>query len=109
MKEKVELLKKELLDKISNINDLKELNELKAEYMGKTGIITVLQSGIKDVSNEEKKEYGMNVNVLRTAFNENYESKLKEMEEKEINKKLESEKIDVTLPSKKLDKVLNIL
>ena len=102
MKEKVELLKKELLDKISNINDLKELNELKAEYMGKTGIITVLQSGIKDVSNEEKKEYGMNVNVLRTAFNENYESKLKEMEEKEINKKLESEKIDVTLPSKKI-------
>ena len=102
MKEKVELLKKELLDKISNINDLKELNELKAEYMGKTGIITVLQSGIKDVSNEEKKEYGMNVNVLRTAFNESYESKLKEMEEKEINKKLESEKIDVTLPSKKI-------
>ena len=102
MKEKVELLKKELLEKLSNVKDLKELNDLKAEYMGKTGIITVLQSGIKDVSNEEKKEYGMNVNVLRTAFNESYESKLKEMEEKEINKKLESEKIDVTLPSKKI-------
>ena len=102
MKEKVELLKKELLDKISNIKSIKELNDLKAEYMGKTGIITVMQSGIKDVPNEEKKEYGMNVNILKTAFNENYESKLKELEEEEINRKIESERIDVTLPSKRI-------
>ena len=102
MKEKVELLKKELLDKISNIKSIKELNELKQEYMGKTGVITVMQSGIKDVPNEEKKEYGMNVNILKTAFNENYESKLKELEEEEINRKIESERIDVTLPSKRI-------
>ena len=77
MKEKVELLKKELLVRLENVKTLKELETLKAEYMGKTGVITTLQSGIKDVPNEEKKEYGMNVNVLRSAFNENYESKLK--------------------------------
>ena len=102
MKEKVENLKQELLDKISSVKSIKELNDLKAEYMGKTGIITTLQSGIKDVPNEEKKEYGMNVNILRTAFNENYESKLNLLEEEEINKKIESERIDVTLPSKKI-------
>lgn len=100
MKEKVELLKQELLEKIGNIKSLKELETLKAEYMGKTGIITVLQSGIKDV--EDKKEYGMNVNILKVAFNENYESKLKLLEEEEINKKIESERIDVTLPGKKV-------
>ena len=102
MKEKVENLKKELLDKISSIKSIKELNDLKAEYMGKTGIITTLQSGIKDVPNEEKKEYGINVNILRTAFNENYESKLNLLKEEEINKKIESERIDVTLPSKRI-------
>ena len=102
MKEKVEQLKDELLEKLENIKSIKELNDLKAEYMGKTGIISTLQSGIKDVPNEEKKEYGMNVNILRTAFNENYESKLKYLEEEEINKKIESEAIDVTLPSKRI-------
>ena len=102
MKEKVELLKSELIEKLNNIKSIKELNDLKAEYMGKTGIITVLQSGIKDVSNEEKKEYGMNVNLLKVAFNENYESKLKLLEEEEVNRKIESERIDVTLPSKKV-------
>ena len=104
MKEKVELLKKELLEKLENVKNLKELESLKAEYMGKTGIITNLQSGIKDVPNEEKKEYGMNVNILRTAFNENYEEKLNKLNEEELNRKLESEKIDVTLPSKRVRK-----
>ena len=104
MKEKVELLKKELLEKLENVKSLKELESLKAEYMGKTGIITNLQSGIKDISNEEKKEYGMNVNILRTAFNENYEQKLNKLNEEELNRKLESEKIDVTLPSKRVRK-----
>ena len=104
MKEKVELLKKELIEKLENINNLKELETLKAEYMGKSGIITNLQSGIKEVPNEEKKEYGMNVNILRTAFNENYEQKLNKLTEEELNRKLENEKIDVTLPSKRVRK-----
>ena len=40
-----------------------------------------------EIPNEEKKEYGMNVNILKVAFNENYESKLKLLEEEEVNKK----------------------
>jgi len=104
MKEKVELLKKELLEKLERIKNLKELESLKAEYMGKSGIITNLQSGIKEIPNEEKKEYGMNVNILRTAFNEGYEEKLNKLNEEELNRKLESEKIDVTLPSKRVKK-----
>ena len=100
MKEKVELLKNELLEKLENVKNLKGLESIKVEYMGKTGIITNLQSGIKDVPNEEKKEYGMNVNILRTAFNENYEEKLNKLNSEELNKKLESEKIDVTIPSR---------
>jgi len=102
MKEKVELLVKELNEKISKVTNTKELNDLKIEYIGKKGIITELQSGIKDVKPEEKKEYGMNVNILRNAFNESYEEKLKYLTELEINEKLESERIDVTLPSKRI-------
>ncbi|MBQ9071984.1 MAG: phenylalanine--tRNA ligase subunit alpha [Bacilli bacterium] len=100
MKEKVEMLCKEIIEKINSVSNLKDLNDLKVEYMGKKGIITELQSGIKDAT--DKKEYGMQVNTVRTAFNENYEEKLKQLQEEEINKKLESERIDVTLPSTKI-------
>ena len=97
MKEKVELLCSEIKESIAKAKTVNELNNLKVEYMGKKGIITELQSGIKDAT--DKKEYGMQVNTVRTAFNENYEAKLQELNTLEINKKLEKEKIDITLPA----------
>ena len=119
MKEKIESICNEIKDKISKvssiqifenkqlyINEDKEgfrnyLNNLKVEYLGKKGIITELQAGIKDA--EDKKEYGMNVNQVRTCFNDNYETKLKELNEEELNKKLEEEKIDISLPATKIN------
>ena len=100
MKEKIESLCKEIENKINEVTDLKSLNDLKVEYLGKKGVITELQSGIKEAL--DKKEYGMQVNLVRTTFNEIYDRKLKELNELELNQKLESERIDVTLPSRKL-------
>ena len=88
--------------KMNSINNLQELNNLKVEYLGKSGIITELQSKIKEIPNEEKKEYGMKVNEVRTYFNNQYEEKLKFLEDKILNEKLEKEKIDITLPSTKI-------
>ncbi len=102
MKDKIELLTKELIKKLDNVESIKELNDLKVEYMGKKGIITELQSGIKDVAKEDKKEYGMNVNIIRNTFNENYDKQLTRLKEMEISKKIEEERIDVTLPSKRI-------
>ena len=101
MKEKVEILCKEISEKVNSIQNIKELNDLKQEYMGKKGIITELQSGIKEAT--DKKEYGMQVNTVRNTFNEAYDSKLKELKEEEINRRLESEKIDISLPSTKIN------
>ena len=66
---------KEEISKIFDSNlDIKELNDLKVEYLGKSGRITELSKGMKDVPNEEKKEYGMLLNELREIFNSHYES-----------------------------------
>ena len=97
MKEKVEVLCKEIEEKINSVLSIKELNDLKVEYTGKKGIITELSSGIKDA--EDKKEYGMQLNILKSTFNSLYDKKMKELNDDIINKKLESETIDVTLPS----------
>ena len=101
MKEKVEILCKEINEKVNSIQSIKELNDLKQEYMGKKGIITELQSGIKEAT--DKKEYGMQVNTVRNTFNDAYDSKLKELKEEEINRRLESEKIDISLPSTRIN------
>ncbi len=89
-------------ERINSVKNIQELNNIKVEYLGKTGIITELQSKIKEVPNEAKKEYGMKVNEVRKCFNDLYEEKNKALQEEILNQKLESEKIDITLPSKKV-------
>ena len=84
------------------VNDLNSLNDLKVKYLGKKGLITELNSGIKDVPNEEKKEYGMKVNELRTLFNDFYEEKKNEFETAILNERLKNEAIDISLPSTKV-------
>ena len=70
--------------------------------MSKKGIITELSSNIKNISNEDKKEYGLLINELRNTFNTKYEEKLKLLEDIKLNEKLISEKIDITLPATKI-------
>ena len=65
---------KERLDAdLSKTNSLEKLNELKTLYMGKKGIITELTLKIKDLPNEEKREYGKSLNELKNYFNEKYD------------------------------------
>ena len=98
---------KELILKIECIFNeeltLEELNNLRVEYLGKKGLITELNAMIKDLPNDEKKEFGKSVNELRTLFNTKYEEVKVKLEQDLINKKLESEKVDITLPATKIN------
>lgn len=95
---------KEDIEKIFEDNlDLQKLNNLKVEYLGKSGRITELSKMMKDLPNEEKKDFGMLLNELRTKFNNLYEEYKNNLETKLLNEKLSSEKIDVTLPGAKIN------
>lgn len=96
-------IKKEIQTKLTSAKTLEELNNLKVEYLGKKGIITELNSKIKEIPNEEKKAYGMKVNELRTLFNDLYNQSKENIELEEVNRRLESEAIDVTLPATKIE------
>ena len=99
---KFEDVKKALDKDLVESTDMNMLNDLKVKYLGKKGIITELNSEIRNVPNEEKKEFGMKVNELRNRFNEFYDSTKEKIEQVELNKKLESEAIDISLPSTKI-------
>ena len=98
MKETINKLNEEIAALFTKELNLKELNDLKVLYLGKTGKITELSKSMKDVPNEEKKEFGMLLNELRELFNNKFEACKQELETAELNKKLASEEIDVTLP-----------
>ena len=71
--EKIENIISDINTKIESVKDLNELYALKVEYTGKKGIITELQSGIKDAA--DKKSYGMSLNKIKTEFNTKYDAK----------------------------------
>ena len=96
-------IKEELKTIFDDVGTMNELNDLKVEYLGKKGKITELNSLIKTLPNEEKKEFGMKVNELKTIFNTKYEELKNKIETELINQKLESERIDISLPATKIE------
>ncbi len=79
-------------------DDLNLLQQKKANYLGKKGIIANVMSNMKNLSNEERKELGMKSNKIKVLLEELFEKKRKEIEDKIVERKLKSETIDVTLP-----------
>ncbi len=93
-------VEKMLDEDLVNVLELKELEEKRVKYLGKSGLITKLNSEIKNAEN--KKEFGMQVNKLRNRFNDYYNSEKTRINDKLLAEKLKKEKIDVTLPATKI-------
>ncbi|MGN1379913.1 MAG: phenylalanine--tRNA ligase subunit alpha [Bacilli bacterium] len=92
----MEKIKNEILHDIECVQTLNDLNNLKVKYLGKKGIIIILQAGIKDAEN--KKEYGMKINDLKNYFQTLFDSKQEEINTAVLNEKLKKEAIDISLP-----------
>lgn len=87
--------------KIETINSSGELNALKTEYLGKKGPIVELTGMMKDLTIEEKKEFGKSLNELKDTVGSLIDTKRIALEEKELNEKLVNDKLDITLTSTK--------
>ena len=99
MKDKIEKIRLEIKEVLPKIDNLKQYNEVKIKYLGKKGIITELNTILKDGTKEEKKEWGKAINDLKQELNNNLEELKTCLEEKELEKRLQEEEIDITLPS----------
>ncbi|MDD5888574.1 MAG: phenylalanine--tRNA ligase subunit alpha [bacterium] len=96
---KIEEIRKLIEEDKNKVADLKALNDLKVKYLGKKGLISELNQEIKNIPNEEKREFGQKVNELRDLFNNFYLEKKNEFETALLNEKLSTEAIDISLPA----------
>ena len=98
IKENIEALEKEYQEKLKNIKDLKQLQSIKTELLGKKGKITSLFKLLKEVPPEKKKEIGALINSVKSEFENLLKNLEKELTEKELEEKLKKSKVDITLP-----------
>ena len=72
------------LNKVTSKNDLMNL---KSKFLGKKGLISKLTSELKNLSIDEKKNRGAEINSTKKDIEIAIGKKLKDIEEAEINKK----------------------
>ena len=70
------------------------------EHLGKTGKISALSKGMRDVAPEDRPEAGKLLSELRRWAEENFDALEATLKKRELEKKYASEKLDVTMPAR---------
>ena len=96
--EKLNALKVEVTEKVNNANTAAMLSELRNEMLSKKGKVSSFMAELKNVPNEQKPAMGQLINECKQFVATLIDTKLKELQEKELEEKLNAESIDVTLP-----------
>ncbi len=97
--DEIEKLKSEIWKEFEKIDSLPELNNFRIKYIGKKGIITSYLKKLKDLTLEEKKRLGKELNQLKADI----ESRLKQKEREILFKEEDKEVgLDLTLPGRRI-------
>lgn len=91
----IEEYKKEII----NCQSIDILNQLEVRYLGRNGVINNLLKKIREIPDDEKKDYGQKVNNLKKEIINLIKAKRKELSTKKSN-----EFFDPTLPGKQYPK-----
>jgi len=83
---------------IDDSNSLDQLNECKNKYLSKKGLISNLMLKMKELSIEQKKEYGQLVNEAKSKIEQLINSKIENQKNKLLEETLKKDSIDITLP-----------
>ncbi|MFC5605523.1 phenylalanine--tRNA ligase subunit alpha [Variovorax soli] len=78
-----------------------DLENAKAQFLGKSGRITELMKGMAQLSVEEKKSRGAAINVAKQAIEAALNARRQQLADEELNAQLRAEALDVTLPGRR--------
>lgn len=98
--ENLEQIKAAALAAVEATADLRALDEVRVQYLGKKGEISALLKGLGGLSAEERPAAGARINVVRDAVQAAIEARKQALENAALDAKLAGERIDVTLPGR---------
>ncbi|TVL45511.1 phenylalanine--tRNA ligase subunit alpha [Shewanella algae] len=88
---------------IEGASDLKILDDIRVDYLGKKGKITDMMKLMATLSPQEKPAFGQKVNEAKQKVQQFLSQRIEGLKAAELEQKLQTEKIDVTLPGRRLD------
>lgn len=90
MSEKINELRQAFSEKLESAVNTQALEEIRIEYLGKKGSVTGLLKSMKDLSNEERKSFGQQVNMLKNEITEAITCKAEQIKQQELEKEISS-------------------
>ena len=88
-------------DAIHACKGIPELEQAKARFLGKAGVLTELLKGLGKLSAEERPKSGAAINQAKTQVEELVRAQLEALRARELDARLAAETVDVTLPGRR--------
>ncbi|HIW02504.1 MAG TPA: phenylalanine--tRNA ligase subunit alpha [Candidatus Protoclostridium stercorigallinarum] len=102
MEEKIGQLTRDCGEEIAAAGSENALYAVRVKYLGKSGLISDLMKGMKDLAPEQRPVMGKLVNDARGTLEALFAAKGKELHDAELAARLAAEKIDITAGEDKL-------
>ena len=100
MSTELEILIKKAETAVNQAADLRALDEIRVEYLGKTGVITDQLKQLGKLPAEERKTAGQEINKAKQMLQAAIEGRKTALETAALAERLAAEKIDVSLPGR---------
>ena len=86
--------------RIQAINNSRDLQNMKVEYLGKSSLLNSEMKKLANKSAEEKKEFGKRVNNIKQEIQAILEKQNTIIEKQELDLRFSNEKLDLTIPAR---------
>jgi len=96
----LEKVKKQAEAELRSVSDEISLQNLKAKFVGRKGVITEILKGMKDIPDSDRPRMGKLINETKTFVEDLIDGRLNEIRDEKKRRSLFEEKIDVTLPGR---------
>ncbi len=83
-----------------DVTELAQLDQVKARFLGKSGVLTELRKGIASLTPEERPKAGARFNEVKGAIEQLLAARRETIQAEALTRQLELEKLDVTLPGR---------
>ena len=98
--DKISALREKFEQCLAQTVDLTALDKVRVDFLGKKGSVTALLKGMKDLTNEEKKSFGAEVNKLKSYAAARIDEKIEELRRLEVEREIaKMPQFDVTAPA----------
>ncbi|WP_198246629.1 phenylalanine--tRNA ligase subunit alpha [methane-oxidizing endosymbiont of Gigantopelta aegis] len=100
MSANIEEILRQALNALVDVQDLKQLDQIRVDYLGKKGLFTLQMKTLGKMEPEQRKQAGQIINQAKNQLQQALEKARTALQQAELAKRLAAEAVDVTLPGR---------